>query len=87
MRHLKDPAFQPLLDALPSNTRVLAEKNFKLLKHDPKHPSLHFKCLHGDIWSVRVGRSYRALAIKSADAFQWFWIGSHADYDRLISGS
>jgi hypothetical protein len=25
-----------------------------------------------------------ALAIEGADRFQWFWIGTHADYDRLI---
>jgi hypothetical protein len=31
-----------------------------------------------------VGRGYRALAIEGRDGFQWFWIGSHADDDRLI---
>jgi hypothetical protein len=28
---------------------------------------------------------YRALAIEADDTYLWFWIGSHADYDRLIS--
>lgn len=85
MRHFKDPRFQPLYDALPAHVRALADKNFALLKRDPKHPSLHFKCVKGDLWSVRVGRSHRALAIEGKDGFQWFWIGSHADYDRLVS--
>lgn len=63
--------------------RALADKNFDLLKENPRHPSLHFKRV-GDVWSVRVGIDYRALALPSADGFDWFWIGSHADYDRLI---
>jgi hypothetical protein len=54
-----------------------------LLQQDPKHPSLHFKRVRDDLWSVRVGRGYRALAIEGKDGFQWFWIGSHA-YDRLV---
>ncbi len=84
MRHFKDPGFQPLYDALPPQIQRLADKNFALLKRNPKHPSLHFKRIHGDLWSARVGRSYRALAIEGEDGFQWFWIGSHADYDDLI---
>jgi hypothetical protein len=84
MRHFKDPSFQPLYNALPNAIRELADKNFVLLKIDPKHPSLHFKRVRGDLWSVRVGRKHRALAIEGADRFQWFWIGTHADYDRLL---
>jgi len=84
MRHFKDPRFQPLYDALPKDIRELADKNFQLLKSDPKHPSLHFKRIMGDLWSVRVGRKHRALAIEGPDRFQWFWIGTHAEYDRMM---
>ena len=59
MRHFKDPKFMPLYDALPPRVRALANKNFALLKRNPKHPSLHFKRVKDDIWSVRVGRDYR----------------------------
>ncbi len=85
MRHFRDPGFKPLYDALPQQVRDLADKNFALLKQNPKHPSLHFKRVRNSLWSVRVGRGYRALAIEGKDGFQWFWIGSHAQYDRLIS--
>lgn len=34
--------------------------------------------------SVRVGGSYRAVAVKGADGFVWFWMGTHADYDKLL---
>jgi hypothetical protein len=86
MRHIKDPRFQPLYDALPADVRMAVEKSFALLKQNPKHPSLSFKCLPDDLWSVRIGRRYRALAIKGDDRFQWFWIGTHGEYDRLIRG-
>jgi hypothetical protein len=62
----------------------LADKNFQLLKTDPKHPSLHFKKI-GKLWSVRVGAHYRALGSDRSEGVVWFWIGSHADYDKLIS--
>jgi hypothetical protein len=85
VRHFKDPRFTLLYDALPNSVRDLADKNFALLKEDPKHPSLHFKRLKGNLWSVRIGRAHRALAVEKKDGFQWYWIGSHAEYDRLIS--
>lgn len=84
MRHIRDPAFVPLFDALPADVQALARKNFALLKRDSKHPSLHFKRIQDDLWSVRVGRKYRALAIEGTDRFQWFWIGTHAEYNRLV---
>jgi hypothetical protein len=59
----------------------VADKNFELLRADPQHPSLHFKKI-GQLWSVRVGAHYRGL--DSDKAVVWFWIGSHADYDKLV---
>jgi hypothetical protein len=69
---------------LPEEVQLLARKNYELLKSDPHHPSLHFKRV-GDYWSVRVGRNYRALATDVDDGVLWGWIGSHAEYDRIIS--
>jgi hypothetical protein len=31
-----------------------------------------------------VGLRHRALAVEVEDGLLWFWIGSHADYDKLI---
>ena len=39
------------------------------------------------IFSVRITRDYRALAIWNVDGDEdlvWFWIGSHSEYDRLL---
>ena len=63
--------------------RDLADKNFKLLKSDPKHPSLRLKKIER-LWSVRVGAHYRALGLDKPEGIVWFWIGSHADYDKLL---
>jgi hypothetical protein len=74
------------LASLPLSSRDSSEardKNFELLKADPHHPSLHFKKI-GQLWSVRVGLSYRALGLDNGDTVIWFWIGSHADYDKLV---
>ena len=84
MKHAASPRFWKAYAALPLKVRELADANFQLLKSDPTHPSLQFKRV-GRFWSARVGLRYRALAVESDDTYVWFWIGSHADYDRLVS--
>jgi hypothetical protein len=83
MRHFASPAFWEAYEKLPAHVRVLADKNYTLLKTDPQHPSLHFKKA-GRFWSVRVGLRYRALATEIDGDLLWFWVGSHSDYDALI---
>lgn len=83
MRHLASPRFWSAYDVLPLAVRRLADRNFQLLKHDRRHPSLHFKKV-GRFWSARVGARYRALAVEQDEDLVWFWIGSHSDYDELI---
>jgi hypothetical protein len=39
------------------------------------------------IYSVRISRDYRALGVQTADEIVWFWIGSHADYERILSST
>jgi hypothetical protein len=64
----------------------VADKSYALLRRDPRHPSLHFKQI-GRFRSVRVGLHWRALAVQQEDDIVWFWIGSHADYDKLLEQS
>jgi hypothetical protein len=59
MRHLASPAFWDNYEKLPNAVRELADKNFSLLKSDPRHPSLHFKKIN-HYWSLRIGLRYRA---------------------------
>lgn len=83
MRHHASPEFGALLDALPSRVQDLAHTNFALLKAGSRHPSLQFKPV-GAYWSVSVGLHHRALAIAVDDGYLWFWIGTHAGYDRML---
>ena len=68
---------------MPAEIQRLADDHHALLLRDQRHPSLHFKRI-GRFWSVRIGLHYRALAVQDGDDIVWFWIGHHADYDRLI---
>jgi len=83
MKHHTSPEFWAAYDELPTSVQKLANENFTLLKRDQRHPSLRFKRV-GRYWSVRVGRDFRALAVETDGDYLWFWIGSHAKYDRLI---
>ena len=84
MKHFASRAFWEAYAKLPEQIRALADKNYALLKNDPRHPSLQLKKV-GRFWSVRVGLRYRALAVETDGDLVWFWIGAHADYDALIS--
>lgn len=83
MRHLASPSFWECYNKLPDQIKELADKNFELLKENPHHPSLHIKKT-GKYWSVRVGMKYRALAVEVDEGLLWFWIGTHAEYDKLL---
>jgi hypothetical protein len=83
VKHLASPTFWEAYGKLPESVRALADKNYALLKENPRHPSLQFKKV-GRFWSVRVGSRYRALAVQVDEDLLWFWIGSHADYDAIV---
>jgi hypothetical protein len=84
LKHLASPEFWSCYRRLQGPTQKLADKSFALLKSNPRHPSLHFKNIDR-FWSVRVGLYHRALAVEIPEGTLWFWIGSHADYDKLIA--
>jgi hypothetical protein len=63
-----------------------AKRAYRLFQSNPVHPGLQFKKLEGeeDIYSVRIGLDYRALAVMKKDRVLWYWIGNHSEYDRLV---
>jgi hypothetical protein len=79
--------FREAFAELPSHVQRKAREAYRLWQQNPQHPSLQFKQIHTrePIYSVRVGIGWRALGVKSDDAMVWFWIGSHAGYDKLLS--
>jgi hypothetical protein len=82
--HKATTRFWGSYNSLEPEVKKLADKNFDLLKNHPSHPSLKFKKV-GNFWSARVGLKHRALAIEQNHGLTWVWIGTHEDYDRLIS--
>ena len=83
MIHFASPSFWSAYALLPLAVQKVADRHYILLKENPRHPSLHFKKIR-KYRSVRIGIHYRALAVEVKDGLLWFWIGSHADYDKLI---
>ena len=86
MRSFATEGFWRALEHLSPSARRQARDAFRLFERDPFHPSLHFKRvdLKPGVWSVRVSIGYRALGIRARSQIRWFWIGSHADYDKLV---
>jgi hypothetical protein len=82
--HYTNRKFWLFYNQLPEDIKQIADSSYELLKTNPNHPSLHFKKVN-KYWSVRVGKAYRALGIEVKNGILWFWIGTHAEYDRLIS--
>jgi len=72
-----------LYGALPESVQLVADQSYELLKVNSSHPSLHFKRV-SKYWSVRISKEYRAVGVEVEQGIYWFWIGTHAEYDRLI---
>jgi hypothetical protein len=65
-----------------------ARQAYQRFRQNPAHPALHFKLVLPDenIYSVRIGRNYRALgAMSRPGQIVWFWIGTHSEYDGILS--
>jgi hypothetical protein len=86
MRSRSTRQFREAFRELPAEVRENARKAYRLFRQNPAHPSLSFKKVDGtrDVWSARVGLSYRALGRMVGGELVWFWIGLHGQYDRRI---
>jgi mRNA-degrading endonuclease RelE of RelBE toxin-antitoxin system len=79
--------FRKAFRKLPPTVQRQAKAAYHLWRDNPSHPSLQFKRIHSrePIYSVRIGIGWRAVGVRSDDTVVWFWIGSHAEYDKLLS--
>lgn len=87
MKSRRTARFKSLFGQLPAEVQHGAQRAYDLFQRDPLHPGLQFKRLRADrqTYSIRIGRGYRALGIGFDEILVWYWIGPHAEYDRLIS--
>jgi len=77
-------SFWKLYRALPDSVRQEAKEAFRLFCRNAAHPGLSFERLRCDpeSWSVRITRGFRAVGWKRQDSVVWYWIGSHAEFDK-----
>ena len=81
-------SFHRDFDRLPRAVQRRARAAYRRFAADPHHPGLQFKRLNAalPLWSVRVSESYRAVGVRRGEnEIVWFFIGSHADYDKLLA--
>ncbi|MBI2302923.1 MAG: hypothetical protein HYU66_28795 [Armatimonadetes bacterium] len=79
--------FRESFARLPEPARQQARSAYRRFRENPHHPGLQFKRVHESepIWAVRVGLHYRAVGYVDGETIVWFWIGSHAEYDLLLT--
>jgi hypothetical protein len=71
---------------LPREMQRRADRAYKLWQINPHAHGLYFKRVgkQQSIYSVCIGRGYRALGLLEGDVILWFWIGDHKEYERLL---
>ena len=79
--------FRKALAELPEVVQEQARAAYRQFSQNPQHPGLRFKPVHSTepIYSARVSRGYRALGFRDGDEIVWFWIGAHAEYERILA--
>jgi len=72
---------------LPEEIKAEAKEAYKKFKRNPYYPGLRYKRIHSTrpIFSLRIRKNYRAVGIQQDKEIIWFWIGSHADYEKLLN--
>ena len=94
LTNTKTPRFSEQFHRLPAEVQDLARSAFEQFLADPNHRSLRRHKLKpssaatvpADTYSVSITMGCRALYVIDAEKNQivWFWIGTHADYDRVV---
>lgn len=78
--------FRERLAALPAPVREQARAAYLIFQQNAAHPSLYFKKVHATqpVYSARINLDFRAVGVLNANEIVWFWIGSHAEYDKVL---
>ncbi len=72
MKSRATPRFWAAYRDLPPEIQDAARKAYRLFRDNAGHPSLQFKKVHD------------REPVYEDDEISWFWIGGHAEYDRLL---
>lgn len=79
--------FRKAFAVLPDQIRRQGKNAYRLFRQNPHHRSLHFKQVHPvkPVYSVRINIEYRAVGVREQDVIVWFWVGPHAEYEKLLT--
>ena len=79
-------AFWDRFDQPPARAQERTRRAFALFQFDHYHAGLRFKQVNKRhaIWSMRVDDTYRVLGHRTGAEVRWFWISTHAEYDRVL---
>jgi len=83
LRSFLTPGFRKLYGELPEHVQRQADEKYRLFRENPFHPPLEFQT-KGKVWTVAIGRSYRAIARRIDDELHWVWTGSHEAYNSIL---
>ena len=86
--------FMQLLGKLSKSTRRLVRVAAIEFDKDPTRKTFRFHQLketsrgnhQPDSYSVSVNMSIRAIYVLDGDVKVWYWIGTHAEYNRFTGG-
>ena len=78
--------FWKLYNKLPIDMQRRARKAYQAWKTNPRTPSLQFKRVSKvmPVYSARINDNYRVLGVLQDDTVNWFWLGDHDEYERLL---
>ena len=85
-------SFREQYERLPENIRALTRTACERFDQDPSHRSLRLhrlvessrsSALPGS-FSVSISIQYRAIYVVVDGKNVWYWIGTHAEYDRFL---
>jgi hypothetical protein len=87
MKSVATTRFWKLYEVLPEDIQRRADRVYELWRINPQARGLYFKRVgkQRPVFSVRIGRGYRALGLLEGDTVVWFWIGHHDEYERLLT--
>ncbi|MGH8706934.1 MAG: hypothetical protein ACREVD_02605 [Burkholderiales bacterium] len=87
MRSRTNERFRKAFESLPGDVQRRAREAYARWQVNPAHPALQYKKVHATqpIYSVRITRDWRAVGVAQGQEMIWFWIGSHADYEGLLT--
>jgi hypothetical protein len=79
--------FRACFARLSEEVQGQAREAYARFIENPSHPSLRYKRVHSilPVYSVRISLDYRAVGVRDGDEMIWFWIGPHAEYERLLT--